>query len=57
MVKKAEYLQAIADKEGIHINQTIFVGDGIMITDVEFGGIRIRFHAKPTVKEKQKVLF
>jgi phosphoserine phosphatase len=26
--KKAEYLQAIADKEGIHINQTIVVGDG-----------------------------
>jgi phosphoserine phosphatase len=26
--KKAELLQAIADKEGIHINQTIAVGDG-----------------------------
>jgi phosphoserine phosphatase len=28
MVKKKAELQAIADKEGIHINQTIVVGDG-----------------------------
>jgi phosphoserine phosphatase len=44
-------------RQGRHSHQSNhFVGDGIMITDVEFGGIRNRFHAKPTVKEKQKVL-
>jgi phosphoserine phosphatase len=48
---KAEYLQAIADKEGIHINQTIAGWWRQWFTDVEFGGIRIAF-AKPTVKEK-----
>jgi hypothetical protein len=40
---KAEYLQAIADKEGIHINQTIAGWWRQWFTDVEFGGIRIAF--------------
>jgi phosphoserine phosphatase len=28
MVKRSRVLRAIAEKEGIHINQTIAVGDG-----------------------------
>jgi phosphoserine phosphatase len=50
--KKAEYLQAIADKEGIHINQTIVVGDGANDLPMLNAGLGIAFHAKPTVKEK-----
>ena len=51
--KKAEYLQAIADKEGIHINQTIAVGDGANdLPMLNLAGLGIAFHAKPTVKEK-----
>ncbi|KVV14466.1 phosphoserine phosphatase SerB [Flavobacterium sp. TAB 87] len=50
--KKAEYLQAIADKEGIHINQTIAVGDGANdLPMINLAGLGIAFHAKPTVKE------
>ena len=50
--KKAEYLQAIADKEGIHINQTIAVGDGANdLPMLNLAGLGIAFHAKPTVKE------
>ena len=51
--KKAEYLRAIADKEGIHINQTIAVGDGANdLPMLNLAGLGIAFHAKPTVKEK-----
>jgi phosphoserine phosphatase len=51
--KKAELLQAIADKEGIHINQTIAVGDGANdLPMLNLAGLGIAFHAKPTVKEK-----
>ena len=50
--KKAEYLQAIADKEGIHINQTIAVGDGANdLPMINLAGLGIAFHAKPKVKE------
>ena len=50
--KKAEYLKAIADKEGIHINQTIAVGDGANdLPMLNLAGLGIAFHAKPTVKE------
>ncbi|MEN9655166.1 MAG: hypothetical protein RL311_74 [Bacteroidota bacterium] len=50
--KKAEYLQAIAEKEGIHINQTIAVGDGANdLPMLNLAGLGIAFHAKPTVKE------
>ncbi|SDX37997.1 phosphoserine phosphatase SerB [Flavobacterium degerlachei] len=50
--KKAEYLQAIADKEGIHIDQTIAVGDGANdLPMLNLAGLGIAFHAKPTVKE------
>ena len=50
--KKAELLQAIAEKEGIHINQTIAVGDGANdLPMLNLAGLGIAFHAKPTVKE------
>tara|TARA_R110002126_G_scaffold282901_5_gene431763 strand:- start:83 stop:1312 length:1230 start_codon:yes stop_codon:yes gene_type:complete len=50
--KKAEYLRAIAEKEGIHINQTIAVGDGANdLPMLNLAGLGIAFHAKPTVKE------
>ena len=50
--KKAEYLKDIADKEGIHINQTIAVGDGANdLPMLNLAGLGIAFHAKPKVKE------
>lgn len=50
--KKAEFLKAIAEKEGIHINQTIAVGDGANdLPMLNLAGLGIAFHAKPTVKE------
>jgi phosphoserine phosphatase len=50
--KKAEYLKAIAEKEGIHINQTIAVGDGANdLAMLNLAGLGIAFHAKPKVKE------
>jgi phosphoserine phosphatase len=58
MVKKARYLQAIANKEGIHINQTIAV---VMASNdlpyVESSGLGIAFHAKPTVRKSRKFYF
>ncbi|NRT11784.1 phosphoserine phosphatase SerB [Flavobacterium sp. 14A] len=50
--KKAELLQLIADKEGVHINQTIAVGDGANdLPMLNLAGLGIAFHAKPKVKE------
>ncbi len=50
--KKAELLKAIAEKEGIHINQTIAVGDGANdLPMLNLAGLGIAFHAKPKVKE------
>lgn len=50
--KKAEFLKAIAKKEGIHINQTIAVGDGANdLPMLNLAGLGIAFHAKPKVKE------
>lgn len=50
--KKAEYLKEIAKKEGIHINQTIAVGDGANdLPMINLAGLGIAFHAKPTVKD------
>ncbi|MDO6737285.1 phosphoserine phosphatase SerB [Wenyingzhuangia sp. 2_MG-2023] len=50
--KKAEYLKAIAEKEGIHLNQTIAVGDGANdLAMLNLAGLGIAFHAKPKVKE------
>ncbi|PKQ44004.1 phosphoserine phosphatase SerB [Confluentibacter flavum] len=50
--KKAEYLKEIAQKEGLHINQTIAVGDGANdLPMLNLAGLGIAFHAKPTVKD------
>lgn len=49
--KKAEYLQEIADREQININQTIAIGDGANdLPMLNLAGLGIAFHAKPTVK-------
>jgi phosphoserine phosphatase len=51
-LKKAEHLKAIAEKEGIHINQTIAVGDGANdLPMLNLAGLGIAFHAKQKVKE------
>jgi phosphoserine phosphatase len=50
--KKAEYLKEIAKKEGLHISQTIAVGDGANdLPMINLAGLGIAFHAKPTVKD------
>lgn len=50
--KKADYLREIAQKEGIHISQTIAVGDGANdLPMLNLAGLGIAFHAKPTVKK------
>jgi len=49
--KKAEYLKELAEKEGIHIGQTIAVGDGANdLPMINLAGLGIAFHAKPIVK-------
>uniref|UniRef100_UPI00404B98FD phosphoserine phosphatase SerB n=3 Tax=Gelidibacter sp. TaxID=2018083 RepID=UPI00404B98FD len=49
--KKAVYLQEIANREQININQTIAIGDGANdLPMLNLAGLGIAFHAKPTVK-------
>ncbi|QFZ53501.1 phosphoserine phosphatase SerB [Oceanihabitans sp. IOP_32] len=49
--KKAHYLKIIAQREGIHINQTIAVGDGANdLQMINLAGLGIAFHAKPKVR-------
>ncbi len=50
--KKAEFLQAIAEKEGIDLQQVVAVGDGANdLPMLNLAGLGIAFHAKPKVKE------
>jgi phosphoserine phosphatase len=50
--KKAELLQAIADQEGISLQQVIAVGDGANdLPMLNLAGLGIAFHAKPKVKK------
>ena len=50
--KKAEFLKALAKKEGIDISQTIAVGDGANdLPMLNLAGLGIAFHAKPKVKD------
>ncbi|WP_319541680.1 phosphoserine phosphatase SerB [uncultured Pseudodesulfovibrio sp.] len=50
--KKAELLQAIADLEGISLQQVIAVGDGANdLPMLNLAGLGIAFHAKPKVKK------
>ncbi|ADU61676.1 MAG: phosphoserine phosphatase SerB [Pseudodesulfovibrio sp.] len=50
--RKAELLQAIADQEGISLQQVIAVGDGANdLPMLNLAGLGIAFHAKPKVKK------
>jgi phosphoserine phosphatase len=50
--KKADLLQAIADQEGISLQQVIAVGDGANdLPMLNLAGLGIAFHAKPKVKK------
>jgi len=50
--KKAEFLKAIAEAEGIDLQQVIAVGDGANdLPMLNLAGLGIAFHAKPKVKE------
>jgi phosphoserine phosphatase len=49
--KKAELLKAIAEKENIHLEQVVAVGDGSNdLPMINVAGLGIAFHAKPIVK-------
>lgn len=52
MVRKGALLSAIAEEEGIELEQTIAVGDGANDSEMlERAGLGIAFHAKPKLKE------
>ena len=49
--KKAELLRSIAEKENIHLQQVVAVGDGSNdLPMIKIAGLGIAFHAKPIVK-------
>lgn len=49
--RKADLLDTIAQGEGIHLDQTIAIGDGANdMAMLERAGLGIAFHAKPTLK-------
>ncbi len=53
--RKAELLNLLAFKEGIHLEQVIAVGDGSNdLPMLQLAGLGIAFHAKPKVKESAK---
>ncbi len=53
--KKAELLENLAFKEGIHLEQVIAVGDGANdLPMLNLAGLGIAFHAKPKVKESAR---
>lgn len=52
-IKKAQYLKEIAQKENIHLQQVIAVGDGANdLPMLSVAGLGIAFQAKPIVREK-----
>ncbi len=53
--KKAEMLKLLAEKEEIHLEQVIAVGDGSNdLPMIKLAGLGIAFHAKPKVKASAK---
>jgi phosphoserine phosphatase len=53
--RKAELLREIAAREGIHLEQTIAVGDGANdLPMLSIAGLGIAFRAKPVVRESAK---
>ncbi len=53
--RKAELLRLIAQVEGVHLMQTVAVGDGANdLPMLSLAGLGIAFHAKPRVKENAK---
>lgn len=54
--RKAEILQELAEKEQIHLDQTIAVGDGANdLPMLGTAGLGIAFHAKPIVQENAEM--
>ncbi len=50
---KAELLRAIAEKEGIPLDQTVAIGDGANDLDMlAVAGLGVAFNAKPSVQER-----
>ncbi len=53
--RKAQLLEQIANAEGLHLQQTIAVGDGANdLPMIEIAGLGVAFHAKPKVKESAR---